>query len=241
MEHVMQSGQPIVPDKKLAAVCGLFCPSCSLFIASMEDPARLRGISERFGIPPQELECHGCRSDKRGFYCRQHCKMTECAAQRGLDFCGECDEFPARGPEGLSGADASPSRAVGITAAHRRSRVRDVVPGDDRALLVPGMPHRELGLRWGMSRMWRDAWLTVRKAARRRDLAGSYQAAALGHVGLGERLRAAQLQPRPKVEQPRTDLAHVGDVDVVALTLEPLEVEIEVLALGAHRLQGTCT
>jgi hypothetical protein len=94
MEYVMQSGQPIVPDKKLAAVCGLFCPSCSLFIASMEDPARLRGISERFGIPPEELECHGCRSDKRGFYCRQHCKMAECAAQRGLDFCGECEEFP---------------------------------------------------------------------------------------------------------------------------------------------------
>ena len=90
----MPSTQPIAPDKKLAAICGLFCPSCSLFIASTQDPARLRAISERFGIAPEELECRGCRSDKRGFYCREHCKMTECAAERGLDFCGACPEFP---------------------------------------------------------------------------------------------------------------------------------------------------
>lgn len=30
-------------DKKSAAVCGLFCETCTLFIATREDPARLKG------------------------------------------------------------------------------------------------------------------------------------------------------------------------------------------------------
>ena len=82
------------PDKKLAAVCGLFCPGCSLFIASTEDPARLRTLTERFKLPAEELTCYGCRSEKRGFYCEKHCKMTRCAAEKGIDFCVECLEYP---------------------------------------------------------------------------------------------------------------------------------------------------
>lgn len=83
------------PDnKKTAAVCGLFCPACTFFIASSEDPARLEKLARRFGIPVEQLECHGCRSEKRLIFCEQHCKMTGCAAQRGLDFCGQCPEYP---------------------------------------------------------------------------------------------------------------------------------------------------
>ena len=85
---------PVSPDKKLAAVCGLFCPACSLFIGSMEDPARLQATAERLGLPVERLECHGCRSDTRGFFCNDHCKMTDCAAERGLGFCGECSDYP---------------------------------------------------------------------------------------------------------------------------------------------------
>lgn len=82
------------PDKKLSAVCGLFCPACSLFIGSMEDPARLQAIADRFGVPAEQLECNGCRSDKRGLYCKDYCKMAGCAAERGFSFCGECPEYP---------------------------------------------------------------------------------------------------------------------------------------------------
>ncbi len=84
----------MAPGKKLAAVCGLFCPACSLFIGSTEDSERLRMISKRFQLPSEELECHGCRSEKRGLYCRNYCKMTKCAAEKGIDFCGECQEYP---------------------------------------------------------------------------------------------------------------------------------------------------
>ncbi|HKZ56796.1 MAG TPA: DUF3795 domain-containing protein [Thermodesulfovibrionales bacterium] len=82
-----------IPDKRLAAVCGLFCPACSVFIGTKEDPERLKVIAKRLQRSVEELECHGCRSEKRCFYCGS-CKETRCAAEKGIDFCGECTEYP---------------------------------------------------------------------------------------------------------------------------------------------------
>ena len=82
------------PDKTLAAVCGLFCPSCTFYIASTEDPARLQKLSSRLGRAAEEMECHGCRSDRLGLYCKKYCKMKKCASAKGIDFCGECGEYP---------------------------------------------------------------------------------------------------------------------------------------------------
>ncbi len=81
------------PDKRLAAVCGLFCPACSLYIATQEDPQRLTRLAEQFQLSEEEMRCDGCRAEKRGPYC-QTCKMIVCAAEKGLDFCGECEEYP---------------------------------------------------------------------------------------------------------------------------------------------------
>jgi hypothetical protein len=81
------------PDKKLAAVCGLYCEACTLFIASKEDPARLKKLAERFQLSEKEIECCGCRSNKRTAYCEK-CKMYICAAERGIEFCVECTDYP---------------------------------------------------------------------------------------------------------------------------------------------------
>jgi hypothetical protein len=80
-------------DKTHAAVCGLYCPACSVFIATQEDPARLKFLADMGGITPEEMRCNGCRSDKRIPYC-DNCKLYPCAQEKGIDFCGECDEYP---------------------------------------------------------------------------------------------------------------------------------------------------
>ncbi len=80
-------------DKKLAAVCGLYCEACSLYIATAEDPARLTAMAARFQMSEEEVKCYGCRSDKRGPYCRI-CKMFDCASQKGIDFCVKCEAYP---------------------------------------------------------------------------------------------------------------------------------------------------
>lgn len=84
-----------IDDKKnLSAVCGLFCPSCTLYIGTKEDPQRLKAIAERYRMPAEAWECEGCRSEKRSYYCKNICKMAACAAAKGLEFCGECEDYP---------------------------------------------------------------------------------------------------------------------------------------------------
>lgn len=80
-------------EKTFAAVCGLYCEACTLFIATKEDPARLKELAARFQVSEEAVKCSGCRSTKRTPYCEK-CKMFSCAAARGIDFCGECSEYP---------------------------------------------------------------------------------------------------------------------------------------------------
>ena len=90
----MATPEDIHEKKKLSAVCGLFCPSCTLFIGTKEDPQRLKTFAERYRMPVEAWECEGCRSEKRSYYCKNICKMVACAADKGIEFCGECDEYP---------------------------------------------------------------------------------------------------------------------------------------------------
>ncbi len=85
-----------VYDKRLAAVCGLFCPACSVFIGTNEDPKRLEVLAQRLKRPVEDLSCNGCRTEKRCFYCRTVCTMAKCAAEKKMDFCGRCPEYPCQ-------------------------------------------------------------------------------------------------------------------------------------------------
>jgi hypothetical protein len=80
-------------DKKLAAVCGLYCEACSWFIATTEDSERFRRLAAQLHFSEEESRCYGCRSDKRLPYC-ERCSIFACAAERGIDFCSECEEYP---------------------------------------------------------------------------------------------------------------------------------------------------
>ena len=107
------------PDKRLAAVCGLFCPSCTVFIGTSEDPERLRMIAERFQKPVKEAKCQGCRTEKRCFYCREICIMSKCALERGIEFCGECDDYPCKD---LKAFQAEAPHRIELWKYHERIR-----------------------------------------------------------------------------------------------------------------------
>jgi hypothetical protein len=81
------------PDKKLVAVCGLFCPACGIFIAQRESLEKRSKIAKNLQIPVEALKCDGCRAEKRFAYC-ETCKMWACAQEKGLAFCVECEEYP---------------------------------------------------------------------------------------------------------------------------------------------------
>jgi len=89
------SSNPSHPDKSKAAVCGLFCTSCTFLISTAEDPARLSRLAKAIKQPEEAVRCEGCRSQVRTFYCKT-CKMYACAAEKGIDFCVECSEYPCQ-------------------------------------------------------------------------------------------------------------------------------------------------
>jgi len=80
-------------NKIFAAVCGLYCKACSWFIATTEEPERLKRLAAELNYSEKESKCYGCRSNKRLPYCKK-CRMFDCAAERGIDFCSECEEYP---------------------------------------------------------------------------------------------------------------------------------------------------
>jgi predicted RNA-binding Zn-ribbon protein involved in translation (DUF1610 family) len=81
------------PEKRKAAVCGLFCPACTLFIGTTEEPQRLERIAVLRNQSIETARCEGCRSNVRGLYCKT-CKMYTCALGKGIDFCAECNDYP---------------------------------------------------------------------------------------------------------------------------------------------------
>lgn len=92
----MNQPHQTTPQKDLSAICGLFCPSCTVYIGTQEDRPRLEMLAGLFNCSVEDLECEGCRSEKRSLFCRDKCKMAKCATDRGLDFCGQCEEYPCR-------------------------------------------------------------------------------------------------------------------------------------------------
>ena len=57
------------PVPATAAVCGLFCEACTLYIATHEEPERLPALAARWGFPVERMHCDGCRSERRTPYC----------------------------------------------------------------------------------------------------------------------------------------------------------------------------
>jgi len=110
-------------NKELAAVCGLFCRSCSIYIGTTEDPERLKALAAQFGMKPEELKCHGCRADVRFVYCRT-CKLDKCAASKGIDFCGSCESYPC---DDLKAFQAAMPHRIELWAS--LDRIRDAGPG----------------------------------------------------------------------------------------------------------------
>ena len=114
-------------DKKLAAVCGLFCPACTIYIGTTEEPARLKVLAQRMQRPVEELQCNGCRTEKRCFYCRSICTMAKCAAEKGVDFCGQCPEYPCKD---LKSFQAATPHRIELWKSQERikdSRIRNMV------------------------------------------------------------------------------------------------------------------
>lgn len=89
--------------KQMTAPCGLDCFNCTFYLAD-KDPAAMAQIkqwSQEFNIPVDILLCNGCRNhdgkiplQKKLYGETFRCAAYECSKNKGIDFCGDCDQFP---------------------------------------------------------------------------------------------------------------------------------------------------
>lgn len=87
----------------LIACCGLDCEKCEARIATLKNDDALREKTARkwreMNQAPQitadTINCLGCRTAGVKFaYCNL-CQIRQCAAEKGLDTCGGCEESDA--------------------------------------------------------------------------------------------------------------------------------------------------
>jgi hypothetical protein len=80
--------------RQMTAPCGLPCFACFLYLAN-EDPEMRARAARHLGIPPLDAVCPGCRKAQgKIVHLPMPCRVYPCAGEKGVDFCGDCPEFP---------------------------------------------------------------------------------------------------------------------------------------------------
>ena len=85
--------------RRMIAYCGLDCEKCDAYLATIHDDQALRektaiawSALNRTTILPQDINCQGCRADGiKTVICDSLCQIRQCALQKGVQTCGDCE------------------------------------------------------------------------------------------------------------------------------------------------------
>jgi hypothetical protein len=92
-------------DFKPDAYCGLYCASCTVFMATKNNT--IDKLAEEWQADVNDIACHGCKSQKVAKFCRT-CALKTCARAKGVDFCIECNDFPCQPLEDFKSSSKYP-------------------------------------------------------------------------------------------------------------------------------------
>ncbi len=88
-----ESNTPL--DKNIVAVCGLYCGSCGIYLATQEnDTEKLLQYAIVLNQSFDETLCDGCKAERKSAHCSRMCSFAACIQSKGIEFCGACPEFP---------------------------------------------------------------------------------------------------------------------------------------------------
>lgn len=87
--------------KQLIGYCGLDCEKCGAYIATINNDDEMRVKTAKLWsewnnteIPPEAINCFGCRTDGvKSYYCSELCKIRKCAEGKGFETCADCAEL----------------------------------------------------------------------------------------------------------------------------------------------------
>lgn len=74
--------------------CGLNCGACPVLGANERgDQSWLEATAQQWKKNTEDLRCQGCKTEVTAAFCTD-CGMRKCARERGLEFCGSCEDYP---------------------------------------------------------------------------------------------------------------------------------------------------
>ena len=86
---------------EMTAYCGLHCDECKAFKATQtEDLEWKKQIAKHWSdqgeikFKPEDVDCHGCKSDTISGFCRKLCNIRPCAQEKKVKACAHCNEYP---------------------------------------------------------------------------------------------------------------------------------------------------
>ncbi len=84
----------------MIAYCGLHCNECKAFKATQaKDYEQKKQIARHWSdqgeikFKPEDVDCHGCKSDTISGFCRKLCKIRPCAEEKKVKTCAHCDDY----------------------------------------------------------------------------------------------------------------------------------------------------
>jgi hypothetical protein len=96
------------PEYEKIAPCGIDCFNCELYFEKIT-PFWVERMTQMKNMSPENVPCKGCRTEKRCKFHEGDCDTYNCVAEKGVDFCFECAEFPCNRLQPLrEGADIYP-------------------------------------------------------------------------------------------------------------------------------------
>jgi hypothetical protein len=85
---------------EMVAYCGLHCDECKAFKATQtKDVEWKKQIAKHWSdqgeikFKPEDVDCHGCKSDMISGFCRRLCKIRPCAIEKKVETCAHCDDY----------------------------------------------------------------------------------------------------------------------------------------------------
>ena len=70
--------------------------NCGAYVDNITEEYK-KGASEVLKIPIEETVCKGCRDEKgKCRWAKGDCATWNCAEEKGVTYCYECDEFPCK-------------------------------------------------------------------------------------------------------------------------------------------------
>jgi hypothetical protein len=81
-------------DYRYDTYCGLYCGACPVLVANKK--GAVDELAKKIEMDPADLVCAGCKSGARKAP-RADCEFVLCALEKGVEFCGDCGEYPCKG------------------------------------------------------------------------------------------------------------------------------------------------